>query len=270
LSNRIDLAFAAARERQSGALLPYLTAGYPDLATTADLLRQLDKLGVAAVELGIPFSDPIADGPVIQTSFTRALDNGVRVRQILDMLAAVREELSMGVLAMVSFSIVYRVGVSAFIERLARAGFDGLITPDLALEEAPGVADAVRNAGLHQVMMVAPTSSADRTERIAKLSSGFVYYQAVVGVTGERSSLPADMPDHIAGLRAVAQCPIAVGFGVSTPQHVRDVCAAADGAIVGSAIVRRIHKAVDERKPSSQIAADVASFVEELLGGTRP
>ena len=269
MSNRIDVTFAKACNSQSGALLPYLTAGYPDLQTTADLLRQLDRLNVTAVELGIPFSDPIADGPVIQTSFTRVLDKGLKIKQIFETLAAVRADITVPVLAMVSFSIVYRIGVAEFIRHLKEAGFDGVIIPDLALEEAPDVADAIRQADLRHVMMVAPTSSPQRTERIAKLSSGFLYYQAVVGVTGERSRLPDDLPDHIKHLKTVAQCPVAVGFGISTAQHVRDVCAVADGAIVGSAIVRRIHQAVDDRQPSSNIVKQVGEFVDQLLEGTR-
>lgn len=269
LSNRIDETFASRKRDQAGALLPYLTAGYPDMRTTAELLRRLDNLQVAAVELGFPFSDPIADGPVIQTSFTRALERGLRVNDIFETVREVRSELSIPLLAMVSFSIVYRIGVRSFADRLAEAGFDGLITPDLAFEEAEEIASIVHRAGLRHVMMVAPTSGPQRGERIAALSSGFVYYQAVVGITGERPRLPEDLPEKVKHLRTASGCPIAVGFGVGTAQQVRDVCAVADGAIVGSAIVRRIHAGVDAGKPSADIVEEVASFVGALQGGTR-
>jgi tryptophan synthase alpha chain len=269
LSNRIDRSFASARRQNVGALLPYITAGYPNPETTAAILQDLDRPGVTAVELGIPFSDSIADGPVIQTSFTRALDRGLKIDRILEMVAAIRSHISLPVLAMVSFTIVHRRGTADFLQSLAQAGFDGLIVPDLALEEAPQLAEETRKSGLRHVMMVAPTSSPQRTERIAGLSTGFLYYQAVVGITGERSQLPDDLPVHINQLRSVCQCPIAVGFGISTPDHVRQVCAVADGAIVGSAIVRRINDAVDAGRSASQIVRGVSDFVEELLTGTR-
>lgn len=267
MSNRIDQAFERlAREGRRG-LLPYITAGYPDMVATAGLLRAFDRQGVTAVELGIPYSDSIADGPVIQTSFTRVLDKGFRLDDVFAMMGSVRGDISIPVLAMVSFSIVYRVGVDRFIERAKQAGFDGLIIPDLSLEEAPDVSKAAMDAALRLVMLVAPTSSTDRRERIAALSSGFVYYISVAGITGERSSLPADLVDNVNRLRSASGKPVAVGFGISKPEHVRQVCAAADGAIVGSAIVRRINQAVDQGQTSEQIVRDVSRFISELMSG---
>ena len=269
MSNRIDQAFDQLHREGRKGLLPYVTAGYPDMASTAELLRACDRLGVAAVELGIPYSDSIADGPVIQTSFTRVLAKGFKLNDVFEMMGGVRGEISIPVLAMVSFSIVYRVGVERFVDRAAQAGFDGLIIPDLSLEEAPDVSRIVQQAGLRLVMLVAPTSPPDRRERIAGLSSGFVYYLSVAGITGERQSLPVDLAENVERLRAASGKPIAVGFGISRPDHVRQVCTVADGAIVGSAIVRRITQAIDRGKPSGQIVNEVSDFIKELMTGVR-
>ena len=263
-ANRIDERFTQlARDGRKG-LWPYITAGYPDLDTTARLLEALDGLGVAGVELGFPYSDPVADGPVIQTSFSRALAGGLTLESIFKTVRAVRSTVRMPLLAMVSFSIVYRVGVERFIERAAEAGFDGLIVPDLSLEEADGTARAVERAGLRMVMLVAPTTSPERRERIASLSSGFVYYLAVSGITGERDQLPADLVANVEQLRSVSGQPVCVGFGISTPDHVRRVCATADGAIVGSAIVRRITDAIDRKVPPEGIVEEITAFVTDL------
>jgi tryptophan synthase alpha chain len=263
-ANRIDATFARLSQAGRKGLWPYVTAGYPDLDTTIGLLKALDQAGVAGVELGFPYSDPVADGPVIQTSFSRALASGFRVGEVFERIGAVRGELSMPLLAMVSFSIVHRIGPSTFIERAARSGFDGLIIPDLSLEEAADTARQVTDAGLRLVMLVSPTTSPERRERIAKLSSGFVYYLSVAGITGERDQLPPDLPENVARLRTVSGRPVCVGFGISQPRHVEAVCAVADGAIVGSAIVRRINGCVDRQATGAEIIQDVSDFVAAL------
>ena len=263
-ANRIDERFTQLTRDGRKGLWPYITAGYPDLETTARLLEALDGLGVAGVELGFPYSDPVADGPVIQTSFSRALAGGLTLESIFKTVRAVRSTVRMPLLAMVSFSIVYRVGVERFLERAAEAGFDGLIVPDLSLEEADGTARAVERVGLRMVMLVAPTTSPERRERIASLSSGFVYYLSVSGITGERDQLPADLVANVERLRSVSGQPVCVGFGISKPDHVRRVCAAADGAIVGSAIVRRITDAIDRKVRPDGIVEEITVFVTDL------
>ena len=263
-TNRIDRVFAQLARTGRKGLWPYVTAGYPDLDTTVALLKALDGAGVAGVELGFPYSDPVADGPVIQTSFSRALESGFRVGDVFDRIGAIRDGLSMPLLAMVSFSIVHRIGTQTFIDRAAAAGFDGLIIPDLSLEEADDTARIVTDAGLRLVMLVSPTTSQKRRERIATLSSGFVYYLSVAGITGERDRLPADLAENVDRLRQVSGRPVCVGFGIAQPQHVEAVCAVADGAIVGSAIVRRINACVDRKATSAEIVKDVTDFVAEL------
>ena len=266
--NRIDQRLAAAAGR--GALLPYLTGGYPTLAATEAWLRRFDALGVTAVEIGLPYSDSIADGPVIQDSFNRVLAGGLKIQPLFDRIAAVRPQLDLALLAMVSFSIVRRLGVTGFVSRAQTCGFDGLIVPDLPDEEAEELSDAAAAAGLRHVMLVAPDTSAARAERIARRSTGFVYQVAVRGTTGERDALPDDLCGRVAQLRAAAGKPVCVGFGVGTAAQVRQVCAVADGAIVGSAIVRRVTAALDAGETPDAIVETVAHFVADLAAGVGP
>ena len=262
--NRVRAAFERLQAARRRTLLPYVTAGYPDVETTIDLLRAVDPARCAAVELGIPFSDPIADGPVIQTSFSRALAAGFRLDPLLEALAAARAELRVPLLAMVSYSIVYRRDPRQFVARLRAAGVEGLIVPDLALEEAGELAEIGRALDCPLVMIIAPTSAPERQARIAALSEPFIYYQSLAGVTGERSALPDDLAAHVQELRAATGKPICVGFGISTPDHVAAVCRVADGAIVGSAIVRRMNAAVDRGAPRAELVAEVGAFIREL------
>jgi tryptophan synthase alpha chain len=265
--NRIDQTFAELAAAGRKAVMPYVTAGFPNLDVTAELLSRMPSAGASVIELGIPYSDPIADGPVIQASFTRALEAGVRMDGIFDMVQRVRTRVAAPILSMVSFSIVYRVGVERYIARAAQSGLDGLIIPDLSLEEAPSIAEQTAAAGLRLAMLVAPTSSADRFEKIARISQGFIYYMSVAGTTGERDRLPPELPANVQRLRQIGAKPVCVGFGISRPEHVRQVCAVADGAIVGSAIVRRITAAVDAGATAKGIVDQATDFVRELAGG---
>lgn len=266
-TNRLVQQMAVLNTTGKKGLLPYVTAGLPDLPTTQRILQAIADAGATAVELGIPFSDPIADGPVIQSSFTRALDHGIRVRDILAMVADFRHGCNLPILAMLSYSIVYRIGVDKFIRMAADAGIDGLIIPDLSLEEAPQTAEAVARAGLCMPMLVSPLSSPDRRRRIASLATGFVYYMSVTGITGERSELPPELIQNVRDLRAASGQPVVVGFGISTADQVRRVCTAADGAIIGSALVRRILQAVDAGANADTIVQTATTAVREWMTG---
>lgn len=248
-------------------LLPYITAGFPSPAATTETLRRLDRLGVAGVEVGFPYSDSIADGPVIQTSFTRALERNLRVEQIFEAVADARRTIRVPLVAMASFSIVSRIGVDRFCQQAGAAGFDGLILADLSFEEAPAVAETVARHDLRLILLTAPTSTPQRREQIAKLATGFVYYMSVAGTTGERDRLPDDLVDNVRQLKQAGGKPVVVGFGVSKPQHVRSVCSVADGAIVGSAIVRRMLDATPDpaHARDDAVADAVEAFVRELL-----
>ncbi len=251
------------------ALLPYVTGGYPDPGATVEILRRLEPRHCTAVEIGIPFSDPVADGPVIQTSFSRALERGFRLGALFDALAAARGDIAVPLLTMVSYSIVYRRGPRRFVEQARAAGIDGLIVPDLAFEEAAELAEVGRACDCPLVLIIAPTSEPTRRRQIAKLSEPFIYYQSLAGVTGERAALPPDLAQHVAELRAESDKPICVGFGISTPEQVAAVCAVADGAIVGSAIVRRMNAAVERGAGAAELADEVVAFIEMLGGGLK-
>ncbi len=259
-TNRLTAAFEGGGKQ----LMPFLTAGYPSIAATEALLGDFESRGVKIVELGFPFSDPIADGPTIQASMTDALATGLKVDDIFQAVCRYRDTGgTMALLAMVSYSIVFRVGVEAFLDRAAEAGFDGLIVPDLSLEEAESFEQAAAAHNLCNVMLIAPTSSPERQRRIASHSRGFIYYISVAGVTGERDRLPESTIAGVARLREHVDTPICIGFGVSRPDMVRTVCDVADGAIVGSAIIHRITDNKD--KAVQEMVAAVGEFVSQLL-----
>lgn len=249
-------------------LLPYLTAGFPDVDTTMRLIARCDAAGCTAVEVGLPFSDSIADGPVIQDSFYRALDAGFKVDALFEAVAQLRPHTSAALIAMVSMSMVAKRGVDAFCRDAAAAGFDALIVPDVPVDETERITHVAENAGLCNVLMIAPTSSAARRARIAAASRGFLYVIASRGITGERDGMAQDLPDYVQSLRRLTTTPLIAGFGISTPEHVREICRLTDGAIVGSAIVRRIAKCVDEGAAGEQIVDTIGRYVGELMDGT--
>lgn len=263
--NRIDRIFQDLRATGGKALMPFLTAGDPDLPATAQLLPAIEQAGASVVEVGIPFSDPIADGPVIQASMSHALERGVRVSAILEMIASIRPKLSMGLVAMVSYSIVHRLGLDRWVQQAKAAGFDGFIFPDLPLEESRPAQEAVASAGLILSMLIAPTTPIERARQIAQASSGFVYLLSRAGITGERATLPPDLPQRISQLRQVTDLPIAVGFGISNAQQVGQVVSVADAAIVGSALMRQV--AQHRQEPPQVMTAQVGRFVEQLAAG---
>ncbi len=265
--NRIVNSLSRLRADGRKGLLPYVTAGLPDLGTTKQILLALAEAGVTAVELGFPYSDSIADGPTIQTSFTRVLDTRIRVRDILEMVAEVRRKSELPILGMLSYSIVYRIGPDAFARQAAEAGLDGLILPDVSLEEAPQVVDVLGDQGLVLPMLVSPVSPEERRAKIAKLATGFVYYMSVAGITGERNQLPPELVDNVRRLREQSGKPVIVGFGISTAEMVRLVCTEADGAIIGSALVRRIMEAQDAGLDADGIIQTVVDAVTDWMTG---
>ena len=265
--NRIDAAFENLAASGKKGLLPYVTAGLPGLATTERILHALAETGVTAVEIGFPYSDPIADGPTIQSSFTRALDAGIRVSEILDMVTRFRRTCELPLLGMLSYSIVHRIGLETFVERARDAGLDGLILPDLSLEEAPQAARTIAEAGLRLPMLVSPVSPVERRHKIAETCTGFVYYMSVTGITGERRDLPPELVENVRELREVSGQPVVVGFGISTAEHVRKVCSAADGAIIGSALVRRMLQALDDGADANALVSIATEAVTEWMTG---
>jgi len=268
-AGRLSLAqtFAQLRPKRQIAFMPFIPAGYPDLETTASLLTAMERAGANIIEVGIPFSDPIADGPTIQAAFTAALAKKLKLADVFATVRDARASVLIPLVAMVSYSIAYRYGVEQFAAMCKQSGFDGLILPDLPPPEAEAICAKVQSAALDTILLVAPTTTPERRREIARLSSGFIYYLSVSGITGERDSLPADLAANVANLKSLTDRPVCVGFGVSTAQHVAQLAKIADGAIVGSAIVKRItqHKAAGAKA----IATNVSAYCTELLAHVR-
>ena len=224
--NRIDILFSEFKYQNRRALMPFITAGDPDLATTKALIVEMVAKGADMVELGIPYSDPIADGPVIAASYTRALQKGVKQADILNMVRAIRDEAIEGALAktpivaMVSYSIIHRQSVEAFLNRLVESGFDGVIVPDLPVEESELLARLTARLNLKLIQLITPTTPRDRAIAIAKATTGFIYYVSVAGITGERRSLPPELGDNVAWLRTQTDLPVCIGFGIGSPEQV--------------------------------------------------
>lgn len=271
--NRVVQAFERLRACRGKALMPFVTAGDPSLAATSAVLAAAADAGAAVCEVGIPFSDPIADGPVIQESMTWALNRGTKVAGVFDAVRQARQRggaamNSLGLMAMVSYSIVHRLGPDRFVADAKAAGFDGLIVPDLPVEACEGLRRHIDAAGLVLSLLIAPTTTRDRARQIAQACSGFVYVVSRAGITGEQTALPPELPQRIEALRAVTDLPIAVGFGISTAAQVRQVCEVADAAIVGSAMVRGL-ASLREAAPDT-IAEHAGALVRELAGGLTP
>ncbi|MCC6508303.1 MAG: tryptophan synthase subunit alpha [Pirellulaceae bacterium] len=249
----IDKCFAQLKKSGRKAFIPFITAGDPSLAMTAQLLQRLDAAGSAIGEVGIPYSDPIADGPVIQASYTRALRAGVKLDGIFDCIRTVKPTLSMPLVTMVSYAIIYRRGLERFIDDAKAAGFDGAIVPDLLVEESEAVRQACTARDFNLIQLVTPTTTRERMLRIAESSSGFIYFVSVTGITGERTELPPGLLDQVSWLRERTQVPICIGFGISRTEHVKLLAPVADGLIVGSAIVRRYADASDPQAALNQV-----------------
>ena len=258
----IARAFAPGPGARRRAVLPFVTAGYPSLDSTRRLLPALGAACRSVIEVGIPFSDPIADGPVIAESMHEALVAGCTPEGVFRAVREVREQVDAALVAMVSHSIVSRMGMGRFAADAAGAGFDGLIVPDIDLEDAPDLRAACDAAGIGCTLLVSPTSSDERVARIVSHCSGFVYALARLGITGERSEAP-DVQAVVERIRRQTSLPVAAGFGISTPAHVRAVLDHADGAIVGSAIVRRMREAIAAgRSPEDAAVALVAELTK--------
>jgi tryptophan synthase alpha chain len=261
--SKIDSLFQDLRRQKRKALMPFVTAGDPDLPFTAAVIKELVARGGHLCEIGIPYSDPIADGPVIQASYTRALAHKIKLADILQTLGDVALEVKAPLVTMVSYAIVYRHGLEKYVGAVAERGLAGLIVPDLPVEESEQLADLCRRRAISLIQLVTPTTPRERAVRIAATSTGFLYYVSVAGITGERTALPPQLVDSVGWLRTQTDLPICIGFGIGRPEHVKLLAPVADGLIVGSAIVRRIAEA--DTKPREQVLRDVGEFAGELL-----
>lgn len=262
--NRVEQIFTTLRQERKRALMPFICGGHPRPGATAQALPALQAAGASIVEIGIPFSDPIADGPVIAAAMHVALQRGSTPQSVFDEVRSVRDQVSIGLVAMVSVSIVHRMGGPAeFVAKAADAGFDGFIFPDAPLEESGVLLSTCRERGVSASLLISPSTPFTRAKEIVAASSGFVYLLARAGITGERSEAP-EVGGRVNKLREVTELPIAVGFGISNAGHVLSVTETADAAIVGSALVRRMSEADEQGRDP---VAEASNFVRELCQG---
>ncbi len=256
--------FKSLKKRGECALIPFIMAGDPDLETTAKALRVLASNGADLIELGVPYSDPLADGPTIQAAATRALQQGVRLEDVLQVIREVREEISSPIILFSYYNPIYHRGIESFLKQIKAAGVQGLVVPDLPLEEAEIVLQPATQIGIEVTLLVAPTSPIERIEAIATKSQGFIYLVSVTGVTGMRSQVAIRVEELISNLRTATDKPIGVGFGISSSEQAKQVKDwGADAIIVGSAFVKRLAEGTAEEglKAIGQFCRDLKQAI---------
>lgn len=240
---RLADTFAEVRKRKTPGLVTYVTAGDPNLPLTAEILKALDRAGADVLEVGVPFSDPLADGPVIQRATERALASGTTLAGVLDMVGSIRPALRASVVVFSYVNPILRLGADRFAERARQAGVDGVLVLDLPIEEAGDFRTLLASCGIDTILLLSPTTTDERLRKAASLGSGFLYAISRLGVTGARDALACGARQMVERIRAVSSLPVALGFGISKPEHVREVGQWADAAVVGSALVDVIARA---------------------------
>lgn len=267
-AGRIEACFAALREKGEKALIPFLTAGDPDMGTTEALVIAMADAGADIIELGVPFSDPTAEGPTIQRSSARALERGASLRTILDLVGRLRERIDQPLVLMGYANPLHAMGAENFAKRASEVGVDGVIIPDLTPEDGAPYLDPIRAVGIDTILLAAPTTRTDRLEMLVNKTQGFLYYVSLQGVTGARVALSEGIEERVRLVQSLGNMPVCVGFGVATPEQAGMIGAFADGVVVGSAIVDKIEAAYENKSDAAagQRAAvdDVASFIRSL------
>ena len=269
--DRIHERFMALRAEGRAGLVTFVTAGDPDFETSSEILAGLPQAGADLIEIGMPFSDPMADGPAIQASSLRALGAGQNMAKTLDLVRRFRAvDATTPLVLMGYYNPIYRYGNLTFLDDAKTAGVDGLIIVDLPPEEDSELCLPARDAGLHFIRLATPTTDEARLAKVLTNSSGFIYYVSITGITGTRSARPGDVGERIAALRVATELPIAVGFGIKTPDQAAAIARIADAAVVGSALVERIGDGLDaERRPGANLVAETLSLVKQLAAGVR-
>jgi len=261
--SRLALAFDPRAQNAEPRLVTYVTAGDPDLPRSREVLLALARGGADVIEVGVPFSDPVADGPAIQRASDRAIAAGGSLTASLDLIASVSKDIAAPLVLFTYVNPVLSMGLETFVDRAARAGVDGVLLLDLPIEEAEPARTALDARGIDQIFLVSPTTTDERLREAGRLGRGFLYAISRLGVTGARDTVAVTAAPLVARIRSVTSLPIALGFGISTPEHVRDVTAYADAAVVGSAIVQVIER---ETAAGGDVAAAVGAFVAWLKG----
>lgn len=259
--NRIDKKFNQLKKLKKKAFLAFITCGDPDLATTEKLALEFEKSGVDILELGVPFSDPLADGPIIQAASQRALKNKTNLKNVFNLVKNLRKKIDMPIVLLTYYNIIFHFGVKRFAQEAKTSGVDGVIVPDLPLEESAELNKATKDNKLDLIFLLAPTSDKNRIKSISAKSSGFIYYVSLTGTTGVRKSLSKEVLQKVRQIKKISKKPVCVGFGVSTPKQAKLVAAYADGVIVGSAIVKVIEKNLKHIK---DLVAKTVKFLRKL------
>lgn len=263
--NAIGKRFKMIKQAGGTALITYISAGDPDVNTTKELVLAMEKNGADLIELGMPYSDPVADGPVIQQASVRALQNGITIDAVFGLVAALRQETAIPLILMVYYNSILQYGVRRFLEQGRQTGVDGLIVPDLPLEESDELLSEAESCNVDVIMLVAPTTPPERIARIARVSKGFLYCVSVTGVTGTQKELDSGLQDFLKTVRRCTNIPLAVGFGISTPEQAAQVAQMADGVIVGSAVIKTMEQYLGE----SEMVEQVGNFVAALKVGMK-
>ena len=258
--NRIEKKFARLKSLNKKVLIAFITAGYPDLEISEKIACVLEKNGVDVIELGMPFSDPIADGPTIQKSSYVSLKNGMNLKKFFGLVKNLRKKISTPLVMMSYYNPILKYGLENFARQAAYVGLDGVIVPDLPPEEACDFRRCLKINGISLIFLISPLTEEKRIKKIAKLSSGFIYYVSLTGVTGARSILPDDLLRNVRKIKQLTAKPVCVGFGISQPEQVKAVLQSADGVIVGSAII----KIIEQNKKNKQLLSKVGSFISGL------
>ncbi|MBF0595116.1 MAG: tryptophan synthase subunit alpha [Candidatus Omnitrophica bacterium] len=258
--NRIEAKFNELRAKKKKAFIAFITAGDPSLEATYNLVLALEKAGADIIELGVPFSDPMADGQTIQEASFRSLKRGTTLKKILQLVRRIRKISEVPIALMTYYNPVHYFGNETFIDEAKSAGVDGLIIPDLPVVEAFALRGFAVKKDVSLIFFLAPTTSNERAREIVKAAGGFIYFVSVAGVTGARASVPASIARQVKAARSMTKVPVCVGFGISTPQQVKDIASFADGVIVGSAIVKEIQK----HGRAKDMPARVAAFVKRM------
>ena len=259
--NRIDRKFKQLKKNKQKAFIVFITAGFPNLEATKKLALKFSELGVDLLELGIPFSDPIADGPIIQNASNHALKNKVSIKLILKLVKDLRKKIDMPIALMGYYNPIFTYGVEKFIREAKISGVDGVIIPDLPPEESLTLHKACLKNKLANILLIAPTTSPKRIKMISRLSRGFIYYISLTGITGMRKELPQEIYRKVRELRRFSKKPICVGFGISNPKQAREIAQYADGIIVGSAVIKIINDNLGNNK---RLIKQTASFVRHI------
>ena len=246
--NRIEAIFTELKNKKKKAFIPYIMAGYPTVSDTLKTLSLLEHIGADIVELGVPFTDPLADGPVIQAAASKALEKGITLRKVIDIVRKARKTLSIPIVLMTYYNPVFKYGLEFFFENAKKAGIDGLIVPDLPPDEANDFISFAKHHNIATIFLLAPTSTEDRIRLVCRKTSGFVYYVSITGITGSKLTITEEMKMKVSQIKKHTQKAVCIGFGVKKPSQAKEVSRIADGVIVGSSIVKMMAEKPEKLK----------------------